>query len=80
MTTIKFNVPFESLIEAITSLDLEKKHQLLEILEDQLFEAEEELIEQEQQVLEEIAEAKVAYHKGDYQNIQEYIAGQSKES
>ncbi len=80
MTTVKFNVPFESLIEAITFLDLEKKHQLLEILEDQLFEAEENSIEQEAQVIDEIEEAKKAYRKGDYQTIQEYIAGQSKES
>lgn len=80
MKTIKFNVPFESLIEAITSLDLEKKHQLMDILKDQLFEAEEDLIEQEPQVLDEIKEAKKAYHKGDYETLEEYIVDQSKAS
>ncbi|OKH37037.1 hypothetical protein NIES2119_14545 [[Phormidium ambiguum] IAM M-71] len=79
MTTIKFNVPFESLVEAITSLDLEKKRQLLEILEDSMFESEESL-EQEPQVLAEIEEARKAYSKGDYQTIQEYIASQSRKS
>ncbi|MCL1466292.1 hypothetical protein [Argonema galeatum] len=77
MTAVKFNVPFESLIEAITSLDLEKKRQLLEILEDLLFEAEEESIEQEPQVIAEIEAARKAYQMGDYQTIQEYIASQA---
>ncbi|MFB2893755.1 hypothetical protein ACE1CI_12655 [Aerosakkonemataceae cyanobacterium BLCC-F50] len=76
MTTVKFNVPFESLIEAITSLDLEKKRELLEILEDLVFESEESL-EEEPQVLAEIEEARKAYQVGDYQTIQEYIASQS---
>lgn len=80
MTTVKFNIPLESLIEAIKSLDLEKKHQLLEILENQIFEAEEDLIEQEPQVIDEIEEARSAYQSKDYQTIQEYIADQSKES
>jgi hypothetical protein len=66
-TTVKFNVTFESLIEVITSLDLEKKHQIQEILE-------EDLIEQDPQVLEEIEEARSAYNRGDYQTIEEYIA------
>jgi hypothetical protein len=73
-TNVEFHVPFESLIEAITSLDLGQKHQLLEILEDQLFEAEEDLIEQDPQVAAEIEEARKAYQIGDYQTIQEYIA------
>lgn len=76
MTTVKFNIPFESLIEAITSLDLEKKRELLEILEDLVFESEESL-EQEPQVLAEIEEARKAYQKGDYQTIQEYITTKS---
>jgi hypothetical protein len=76
MTTVKFNVPFESLVEAITSLDLEKKRELLEILEDLVFESEESL-EQEPQVLAEIEEARKAFHKEGYQTIQEYIASLS---
>jgi hypothetical protein len=72
MTTVTFNVPFESLIEAITSLDLEKKCELLEILEDLVFESEESL-EQEPQVMAEIEEARKAYHKGDYLNIKDEL-------
>ncbi|MBE9227531.1 hypothetical protein IQ264_19055 [Phormidium sp. LEGE 05292] len=76
MTIVKFNVPFESLVEAITSLDLEKKRELLEILEDLVFESEESL-EQEPQVMADIEEARKAYQRGDYQTIQEYIASKS---
>jgi hypothetical protein len=78
MTSVQNQIPFESLIEAITSLDLEKKHQLLEIIEDLVFEAEEESIEHDRQVLEEVEEARKAYQSGDSQTIQEYIKGQSK--
>lgn len=70
---VKFQIPFESLIEAITSLDLEKKRQILELLEEQLFEAEEDLMEQDSQVLAEVEEARKAYENGDYQTIQEYV-------
>jgi uncharacterized protein YerC len=78
MTSVQIQIPFESLIEAITSLDLEKKHKLLEIIEDLLFEAEEEAIEQDLQVIEEVKEARKAYQSGDYQTVQEYIKSQSQ--
>jgi uncharacterized protein YerC len=78
MTSVQIQIPFESLIEAITSLDLEKKHQLLEIIEDLVFEAEEEATEQYLQVLEEVKEARKAYQNGDYHTIEEYIKCQSQ--
>lgn len=77
---VKFQVPFESIIEAITDLDSEKKRQILEMIEEQLFETEEDLVEQNPRVLAEIQEARQAYHKGDYQTIQEYVAEQSKKT
>jgi hypothetical protein len=40
-TTINLKITFESLTEAIKSLDLSQKQQLLEILEQQIFQAEE---------------------------------------
>jgi hypothetical protein len=69
-TNFEFHVPFESLIEAITSLDLEQKHQILGILEDRLFEAEEDAIEQDPLVAAEIDEAQKEYQIVDYQTIQ----------
>ncbi|MBO1069024.1 MAG: TraB/GumN family protein [Dolichospermum sp. DEX189] len=69
MTVVNLQIPFESLIAAISSLNLQEKHQLLE--------DEEDLIEQNPQIISEIAEARQAYQNGDYQTIQEYIANQN---
>ena len=77
MTVVNLQIPFESLIAVISSLNLEEKHQLLEFLEEQLLEDEEDLIEQNPQIISEIAEARQAYQNGDYQTIQEYIANQN---
>ncbi len=77
MTVVNLQIPFESLIAPISSLNLQEKHQLLEFLEEQLLEDEEDLIEQNPQIISEIAEARQAYQNGDYQTIQEYIANQN---
>ncbi len=55
MTVINLQIPFESLIAAISSLNLQEKHKLLELLEEQLLEDEEDLIEQNPQIMSEIA-------------------------
>jgi regulator of replication initiation timing len=75
--TVKLQVSFESLIEAIATLDLENKRHLLEILEDQIFETEEDEMENRPEVLAEVEEARKAYQAGDYQTIQEYIDSRS---
>ncbi|QYX31251.1 hypothetical protein [Sphaerospermopsis torques-reginae] len=77
MTIVNLQIPFESLITAISSLKLEEKQKLLELLEEQLLEDEEDLIEQNTQIISEIAEARKAYQNGDYQTIQEYIANRN---
>ena len=77
MTVVNLQITFESLIAAILSLNLQEKHKLLELLEEQLLEDEEDLIEQNPQIISEIAEARQAYQNGDYQTIQEYIANQN---
>ena len=76
--TVKLQLSFETLIEAISSLDLEEKQQLQEIIEQQIFEEEDEM-EQNPQILAEIAEARKAYQDGDYQTIQEYVASSAQQ-
>jgi hypothetical protein len=76
--TVKLQLSFSSLVEAISSLDLTEKQQLQDIIEQQLFEAEEDTLEQDPQTLAEIAEARQAYQNGDYQTIQEYIASRAE--
>jgi hypothetical protein len=79
MTIVNLQIPFESLIAAISSLRLEEKQKLLELLEEQLLEDEEDLIEQNTQIISEVAEARNAYQNGDYQTIQEYIANRNSQ-
>jgi hypothetical protein len=74
-TTINLKITLETLTEAIYSLSLEQKHELLEILEEQIFEAEEEW-ENSPEILAEVEEAKQAYQAGDYQTIEEFMASQ----
>ncbi|HAO12752.1 MAG TPA: hypothetical protein DCQ51_16675 [Planktothrix sp. UBA8407] len=72
-TRIQVDISFDSLIASIKSLDLSQKHQLLEILEDQIFEDEVEL-EEDPRIIAEIEDARQAYQRGDYQTIQDYMA------
>lgn len=78
-SVIQVSISFDSLIIAIKSLNLSQKRELLEILEDETFEAEEEL-EEDPKILAEIEEARQAYQRGDYQTIQDYIATQSEKT
>ncbi|GCL58664.1 hypothetical protein NIES3807_18330 [Microcystis aeruginosa NIES-3807] len=80
MVMVRMQVSLESLIEAIATLDLGVKRKLMEIIEDQIFESEEESMENDPDVLAEVEEARKAYQIGDYQTIQEYITNQSEQA
>ncbi|MBE9057414.1 MULTISPECIES: hypothetical protein [Sphaerospermopsis] len=80
MTTIKLQIPLESLIEAIASLSLAEKQKILQFLEEDLINDDEDnLIEENPQIMKEIAEARKAYQNGDYQTIQEYIKNHKRQ-
>lgn len=74
MTTVQFNIPFDAVVEAIKSLDSEKQRELFDLLDDLLFEQEEEDTEYNPTVMAEVEEARQAYRNGDYQAIQDYAA------
>jgi hypothetical protein len=76
MTTVNLSIPFEVLIKTIKSLDLQQQQQLLEILEEQLFEAEEEW-ENSPEIIAEVEEAKKAYQAGDYLTLEDFVSSQS---
>ena len=80
MVMVRMQVSLESLIEAIATLDLGVKRKLMEIIEDQIFESEEESMENDPEVLAEVEEARKAYQIGDYQTLQEYITNQSEQA
>jgi len=73
-TAVDLLVPFESLVDSITKLDLREKYRLGELLDEEMAQVEEELWEQDPTFQAEICEARAAYHAGDYVTIDEYIA------
>lgn len=79
-TTVQLQIPFQSLVDAIASLNLEEQRQLWQILEEAIAQAEEDLLEKDPTVQAEIQAARVAYQTGDYQTIEQYIANRSGET
>ncbi|MBE9231651.1 hypothetical protein IQ231_08105 [Cuspidothrix issatschenkoi LEGE 03284] len=81
MTTIKLQIPLESLIEAITSLSLGEKQKILEFLQaDLIDEEDDDLIEENPQIMKEVADARKAYQNGEYQTIQQYIENRKRQT
>jgi hypothetical protein len=71
---VKLQLSLETLAEAISSLDLEEKRQLQEIIEQQIFEAEEALYEDDVETQTEIAVVRTEYAVGDSMTLDEYLA------
>ena len=80
ITTINLTIPFETLTDALCSLDLEQKRQLLEILEQKIFEEEEETYEDDSETIAEIETIRAEYQAGDYVTLDEYLAKNSDSS
>lgn len=75
--TVNLKISFESLVNAIASLSLEKQRKLWQILDEQIAEAEDKLLEEDPNTQAEIEEARTAYQMGDYLTLDQYIAQQT---
>lgn len=64
----------ESLVSAISMLTLKDKEKLIGIIEQQIFEKEEENYEEDAETATEIEKVRAEYEAGDYVTIDEYIA------
>ena len=73
-SNIKLQIPFESLVEAISSLDMEQKQKIWQILDEEMQMREDYLEESNPRIQSEITEAKQAYEAGDYITLEEYRA------
>jgi hypothetical protein len=71
---VKLQLSLETLIEAITSLDLKEKCRLREVIEQQIFEAQEELYQDDQQTITELQSVRAEYETGDYCRCAEVIS------
>ena len=76
--TVKLQLSLETLIEAITSLDLQEKCRLREVIEQQIFELEVEIYEEQQETIAEIQSVRAEYEAGDYLTLDEYLAQNSE--
>jgi hypothetical protein len=74
--TLKVNISFQSLLEAIPSLGISEKHKLWELLEAELFPDDEDSPED----LAEIQAARADYKAGDYTTFDQYLAQRSNRS
>ena len=77
---VKLQLSLEALAEAISSLNLEEKHQLQVIVEQQIFEAEEAQYEEDAQTKAEIQAVRAEYAVGEYMNMDEYLAKRSNQA
>lgn len=74
--TVKVNISFQSLLEAISSLGVAEKHQLWELLETELFPDNADSPEDTA----EIQAARADYSAGDYMTFDEYTAQRAERS
>lgn len=77
-STVRISIPFESLSEAIAALSVDEKRRLLELLEEELTQAEEEAWEQSPEFRAQVQAARDAYADGDYVTLDEYVQRQKK--
>ncbi|BAY10389.1 hypothetical protein [Calothrix sp. NIES-2098] len=77
---VKLQLSLEVLAQAISSLNLEEKLQLQEIIEQQIFEAEEALYEDDIETQAEIQAVRDEYAFGEYMAMDEYIKNRSDQA
>lgn len=78
--TINLQLSLQDLANAIASLSLEEKRQLQEIIEQQIFEAEEDLFEDDPETSAEIQTVEAEYVSGNYQSLDNYLTSRSERS
>ena len=71
--TINLKISFESLAEVIDSLDSPQKQQLVEMLEQQIFE-EEASYEDNEETLAELQKVRAEYQSGNYVTLDQYLS------
>ncbi|MBW4419710.1 MAG: hypothetical protein KME13_10830 [Myxacorys californica WJT36-NPBG1] len=74
--TVKVDISFQSLLEAISSLEINEKHKLWEFLEAELFPDDEDSPED----IAEIQAAHADYEAGDYTTFDQYVAQRANRS
>ncbi len=77
---VKLQLSLETLVEAISSLNLEEKCQLQEIIEQQIFEAEEAVYEDDLETEKEIQAVRAEYAADESITIDKYLTNRSNQA
>ncbi|MGL5872300.1 MAG: hypothetical protein ACRC2R_08010 [Xenococcaceae cyanobacterium] len=77
---VKLQLSLEALAEAIHSLDPEEKRQLQEIIEQKIFEQEEQGYQDNPETEAEIQIVRAEYAAGEYLTMDDYLANRSNQS
>jgi hypothetical protein len=72
--TIKLELTLDKLIEAISSLNLEEKCQILEVIEQQIFELEEEHYQDDSETIAELELVRKEYQQGNYITLDDFLS------
>lgn len=72
--TVKLELSLEKLVEIISSLNLEEKFQLREVIEQQIFEAEEENYQDDAETVAELELVRKEYEQGDYVTLDDFLS------
>ena len=75
---VNLQISLDTLIQVVSSLDLQTKQQLLDIIEQQVFAAEEANYQDSTKTQAEIAAVQLEYQQGDFVTIDEFIEGTAK--
>lgn len=71
--TVNIQISLDSLIQAVSSLDIEAKRQLLEVIEQQIFEAEEAAYQESTETVAEIEAVQAEYAQGEFVTVDDFI-------
>ena len=77
--SVHITISFDELVSAITGLSLADKQRLLDMLEEQVGQAEEDAWENDPAVSAEMQQSRDEYASGDYSEYEERTAGQTDE-
>ena len=75
--TVNLQISLDALIQAVSTLNIDAKRQLLEVIEQQVFEAEEAEYEEDSKTKAEIEAVQVEYSQGEFMTIDQFIESEA---
>lgn len=76
-TTVNLQISLESLIQAVSTPEFNAKKQLLDVIEQQIFEAEEEMYQEDPDTMAEIEAVQAECENGELTTVDDFIQRQS---